>query len=153
MKNSILFFIFFISTLANAQFNFQRSWGTYFGDERFELSGSKIDSQGNLYIVGSVYGTDLTNLATFTNTTSYQQNYGGGNYDGFIVKFNSLGSIVWGTFFGGFSSDRKQPRCVEVGRRASLDHTYLCRCECHLFIHVSLCRNRHFFKLYRYNGC
>ena len=106
MKNSILFFIFFISTLANAQFNFQRSWGTYFGDERFELSGSKIDSQGNLYIVGSVYGTDLTNLATFTNTTSYQQNYGGGNYDGFIVKFNSLGSIVWGTFFGGFSSDK-----------------------------------------------
>ena len=106
MKNSIFFLFFFISTFANAQFNFQRSWGTYFGDERFEFSDSKVDSSGNLYIVGSIYGANLTNLLLFTNSSSYQQNYGGGDYDGFIVKFNPQGTIVWGTFFGGFNSDR-----------------------------------------------
>lgn len=95
-----------ISKNINAQFNFQRSWGTYFGDERFELGSSKIDSQGNLYIVGSVYGTDLINLANFTNSTSHQQNYGGGDYDGFLIKFNNLGQIVWGTFLGGGGFDR-----------------------------------------------
>jgi hypothetical protein len=101
----LLVFIFFSKNI-NAQFSYQRSWGTYFGDERFELSGSKIDSQGNLYMVGAVYGADLTNLETFTNTTSYQQNFNGGDYDGFIIKFNNLGQIVWGTFFGGLSNDQ-----------------------------------------------
>ena len=106
MKNSILFSIFFISTFTNAQFNFQRSWGTYFGDERFVLTDSEIDSQGNLYIVGTVNGTDLTNITTFTNTSSYHQNFGGGDYDGFLIKFNNLGQIVWGTFLGGSGFDR-----------------------------------------------
>jgi len=106
MKNSILFIIFFITTFANAQFNFQRSWGTYFGDERFVLTDSEIDSNGNLYIVGIVNGTDLTNITTFTNATSNQQNFGGGDYDGFLIKFNNLGQIVWGTFLGGSGFDR-----------------------------------------------
>ncbi len=101
----LLGFIFFSKNI-NAQFNYQRSWGTYFGDERFELGASKIDSQGNLYIVGSVNGADINNLTSFTNSTSYQQNYGGGNYDGFIVKFNPQRNIVWGTFFGGFNNDQ-----------------------------------------------
>ncbi len=102
----ILFFVLVcFSTNIYAQFNFQRSWGTYFGDERFELKDSKIDSNGNLYIVGSVFGPDITNLTSFTNNASYHQSYGGGNYDGFIIKFNPLGQIVWGTFFGGFNDD------------------------------------------------
>jgi hypothetical protein len=106
-KRLILFSIItLLSTTLNAQFNFQRSWGTYFGDERFELEGSKIDSQGNLYIAGNVYGADLSNLATFTNSTSHQQNFGGGDYDGFIIKFNNLGQIVWGTFLGGDGFER-----------------------------------------------
>ena len=47
----ILIFVFiFFSKNIKAQFNYQRSWGTYFGDERFELGDSKTDSQGNLYI-------------------------------------------------------------------------------------------------------
>ncbi len=108
MKNIKITLILFLlnSITAFSQFNFQRSWGTYFGDERFELTDSKIDSNGNLYIVGSFYGTDITSLYPFTNATSYQQLYGGGDYDGFIVKFNPLGNIVWGTYFGGLSDDK-----------------------------------------------
>jgi hypothetical protein len=105
-KLILLLGCFFYSKNINAQFNFQRSWGTYFGDERFVLTDSEIDSNGNLYIVGSVYGADLTNLAIFTNTTSYQQNFGGGDYDGFLIKFNNLGQIVWGTFLGGNGFER-----------------------------------------------
>jgi hypothetical protein len=42
--------------LLNAQFNFQRNLGTYFGDERFVLTNSEIDSNDNLYIAGTIYG-------------------------------------------------------------------------------------------------
>lgn len=104
--NKIIVLLLLNSITAFSQFNFQRNWGTYFGDERFELSGSKIDNDGNLYIVGSFLGTDITSLYPFTNSTSYQQFYGGGDYDGFIVKFNSLGNIVWGTYFGGINDDQ-----------------------------------------------
>ncbi|MFD2891369.1 T9SS type A sorting domain-containing protein [Flavobacterium chuncheonense] len=97
--------ILFAKTI-EAQFNYQRNWGTYFGDERFELKSSKIDSQGNIYLVGAVKGTDLTNLTSFTNASSHQQYYAGGNYDGFIIKFNNAGQILWGTFFGGLSNDK-----------------------------------------------
>jgi hypothetical protein len=89
-----------------SQFNFQRSWGTYFGDDRFHLSDSKIDRDGNLYIIGTIDGSDITNLPVFTNSSSYQLNYGGGNTDGFIVKFNPSGNMVWGTFFGGESAEK-----------------------------------------------
>lgn len=99
--------LFLLNSITSfSQFNFQRSWGTYFGDERFELADSKIDRAGNLYIVGSFYGVDTTSLYPFTNTTSHQQFYGGGDYDGFIVKFNPQGNIVWGTYFGGFGEDK-----------------------------------------------
>lgn len=101
----VLSFIFFSKNI-NAQFNYQRSWGTYFGDERFVLTDSETDSNGNLYIAGIINGTDLTNITTFTNGSSYQQNYGGGDYDGFLIKFNNLGQIVWGTFLGGSDFDR-----------------------------------------------
>ena len=51
MKKAILLLL--ISCSVSAQnFNFQRSWGTYFGDERFYLQDSKVDKQGNLYLVG-----------------------------------------------------------------------------------------------------
>lgn len=106
-KTKITIILFLLNNITVfSQFNFQRSWGTYFGDERFELKDSKIDKNGNLYIVGSIYGTDITNLYPFTNSTSFQQFYGGGDYDGFIVKFNPQGNIVWGTYFGGLSNDQ-----------------------------------------------
>lgn len=105
-KHIIFLSIVVFSNITYSQFNFQRSWGTYFGDERFVLSDSEIDSNGNLYIAGIINGTNLTNNTTFTNSSSYQQNFGGGDYDGFLIKFNNLGQIVWGTFLGGSGFDR-----------------------------------------------
>ena len=41
-----------------AQFNFQRSWGTYFADERFYFTDSAIDIDGNLYVLGTIEGSN-----------------------------------------------------------------------------------------------
>lgn len=104
-KHLLLLLLFINSYLVSAQFNFQRDWGTYFGDERFTFSSSVIDNLGNLYIVGTIDGIDSSNLISFTNSSSYHQNYGGGNKDGFLVKFSPQGTIIWGTFIGGENED------------------------------------------------
>jgi hypothetical protein len=98
-------FILLISFSANSQnFNFQRSWGTYFGDERFLLSDSKIDSQGNLYIAGAIFSQDIT-TPIFNTPNSFHATYGGGLSDGFIAKFNTLGQLIWASYFGGENND------------------------------------------------
>lgn len=101
-----LFFLLFVSSWSlNAQdFNYIRSWGTYFGDERFSLQDSKVDSKGNLYIVGAIANR---NLATpiYSTPNTHQPNYGGGELDGFIAKFNSLGQLAWASYFGGEGAD------------------------------------------------
>jgi hypothetical protein len=104
MKKLIFFFLFLVFN-GYAQFNFERNWGTYLGDERFVFADSKVDRDGNLYIVGYINGNDLTNILSFTDATSHQPNYGGGETDGFIIKLNPSGAIVWGTFFGGQNDD------------------------------------------------
>jgi len=36
---------------------------------------------------------------------SHQENYGGGDYDGFLAKYNSSGSLLWSTYYGGDQYD------------------------------------------------
>ena len=97
----LLLILLFQSNSFFGQFNFQRSWGSYYGDERLIFTDSAVDNNGNLYVIGAVNGENLTNLISFTNTTSYHQNFGGGISDGFLIKFNSQGQLIWGTFIGG----------------------------------------------------
>jgi hypothetical protein len=103
----IFLLILLISFSAKSQnFNFQRSYGSYYFDERFRLNDSKVDSQGNLYIVGTALGIDVNQYLTFVNTNnSYHNNYYGGNSDGFILKINKFGQTLWGTFVGGLQDD------------------------------------------------
>ena len=84
-----------------------RSWGTYFGDERFNLLDSTIDKSGNLYIAGSIYGEN-TITPVFSSTNSFHPNYNGGICDGFIAKFNNLGALVWATYVGSNGADSIQ---------------------------------------------
>lgn len=125
IKKIYLIIVIVFSCFANcySQFNFQRNWGTYFGDERFVVNDSAIDRDGNLYIVGGIAGIDSSNLFSFTTSTSYQQNYGGGEADGFIIKMNSQGAIIWGTFFGG--SDFDNILKIDIDK---LDNIYLLGC-------------------------
>ena len=98
--------IILISFSASAQnINYQRNWGTYFGDERFRLKDSKTDRQGNLYLVGAFINGNSTIQPVFSTPQSLQPNFGGGDSDGFIAKFNNLGQLTWATYFGGSDMD------------------------------------------------
>lgn len=76
-----------------------RLWGTYYGGTSNDLGcGSSLDANGNVYLTG---GTDSpTNIAS----GGYQNIYGGLT-DAFLVKFNSSGIRLWGTYYGGTNND------------------------------------------------
>ncbi len=77
----------------------QRKWSSYYGgseDENFLCLA--IDSFDNVYAAGRTVSTN--NIAF----NGLQMNNNGIN-DGFIVKFDSLGSRIWATFIGGSNSE------------------------------------------------
>jgi hypothetical protein len=76
-------------------------WGTYLGAGDYDSGyGVDIDLNNNIYVGG--YTQSATNIATGGTFQSAFQ----GVLDGFIVKFNSNGTRIWGTYFGGSSIDR-----------------------------------------------
>ncbi len=74
-------------------------WATYYGNTGTDKGLSvATDASNNIYLAGST--TSSTGIASggFQNTL-------GGLSDGFIVKFNSSGSRIWSTYFGGTGDD------------------------------------------------
>lgn len=104
MRKIFILLVLFSSFISNAQFNYEREWATYFGGENTFALDSATDSQGNVYLVGYMVG-DPQYLETFITSNAYQQNYGGGERDGFVAKFSSEGLLIWSTFFGGTEND------------------------------------------------
>jgi Secretion system C-terminal sorting domain/Beta-propeller repeat len=115
IKVCILFFVICNTLAINAQnFNFQRAWATYFGDESCLTSSSnsfyiqnlksKIDTNGNLFLVGTVYNNPNPQFLIATSN-GFQTTFGGGESDGFIVKFDPNGVPLWATYFGGNGDD------------------------------------------------
>ncbi len=79
-----------------------RLWATYYGSGIEDAGyGCKTDAVGNVYLAGST--SAATGIAT---NGAYQTTYGGGGDDGFLVKFDSLGNRLWGTYYGGNGTDR-----------------------------------------------
>jgi hypothetical protein len=76
-----------------------RQWATYYGDAGSE-SGNAIttDASGNVYLAGSSNSTINIASGGFQNTT-------GGGGDAFLVKFTNAGVRVWGTYYGGATTD------------------------------------------------
>jgi hypothetical protein len=71
-------------------------WGTYYGGTGSDAGyGIKLDTSGNIFITGITQST--TGIAS---SGSHQTSYGGGNWNTFIVKFNSSGVRQWGTYYG-----------------------------------------------------
>jgi hypothetical protein len=107
MKKIFILLLFINVSSFSQSFNYQRVWATYFGDDSIRITGSDIDSNGNLFLVGFVNRLNFsTTDSNFTTTAlSYQPNFGGGVSDGFIVKINPDGTIVWSTFFGDQDAD------------------------------------------------
>jgi hypothetical protein len=84
-----------------------RIWGTYYGgtsmDEGYAVT---TDANNNVFLAGHTYSTSGIASGGFQNT------FGGGQNDAFVVKFDSAGHRQWATYYGGpgdelfmFSSD------------------------------------------------
>lgn len=83
-----------------------RQWATYYGGSSNETNADcTVDATGNLYVCGNTSSTDLP---TQPLGGAYNQpaNAGpAGSYDGFVLKFNALGVMQWGTYYGGSGDD------------------------------------------------
>jgi hypothetical protein len=77
-----------------------KQWGTYYGGSFGDNGRScAVDASGNVYLLGSTQSED--GIAT----TGAHQTLLAGNWDLFLVKFNSSGLRLWGTYYGGTGSD------------------------------------------------
>lgn len=78
----------------------ERVWGTYYGGSDEEWAyGLARDDDGNIYMGGAT--ASVNDIAT----PGAQDESFGGTYDALLVKFTPAGDRVWGTYFGGDSSD------------------------------------------------
>ncbi len=81
----------------------QRQWGTYYGGDGQEMgTRCAVDPVGNICLVAT---TQSSTTPTAIASGGHQNTYGGGNYDAFLVKFNSTGSRLWGSYYGGWGND------------------------------------------------
>jgi hypothetical protein len=76
-----------------------RQWATYYGGQNSDCGRScTIDASGNIYLAG--YTGSTTNIAS-----GGHQDTDGGDWDAFLVKFNSVGVRQWATYYGGTGAD------------------------------------------------
>ena len=79
-------------------------WGTFYsGSGWLDWNDGKdiaIDHDLNVYIVGRTESTD--NIST---PSSFQPIYGGGDSDGYLLKFDKDGYRIWATYYGGSLGD------------------------------------------------
>lgn len=76
-------------------------WSTYFGGTAAEyVYGIVLGTSANVYIAGYTQSTD-----GIASAGAYQEINAGGQ-DAFLAKFDSSGSRIWSTYYGGTETDR-----------------------------------------------
>ncbi|MBP8128700.1 MAG: SBBP repeat-containing protein [Candidatus Hydrogenedentes bacterium] len=74
-------------------------WSTYLGGTSTDYGyGIAVDSAGNCYATGRTQSSGWV-------SGGWQTAYGGGSYDGFVVKLSTAGAHLWSTYLGGASAD------------------------------------------------
>src|SRR5690606_24972481 len=80
-----------------------RIWGSYYGGPSSEdWAYVGIDINNNIYLSGQTSSSTGSAIAT---GCSYQQQFGGGFVDCFLVRFDPSGKRTWGTYYGGAGND------------------------------------------------
>ncbi len=85
-----------------------RQWATYYGAGEESGYDCAVDANGDVYMIGVSTGSS----SAMTTPGSHQPAFGG-YYDAFVVKFNSSGTRLWGTYYGGSGQ--------ETGRSCAVD--------------------------------
>ncbi|MCS6904366.1 MAG: SBBP repeat-containing protein [Bacteroidia bacterium] len=77
-------------------------WSTYYGTANIEEAyGIGTAPNGNVVVCG------YTNSSVFPVLPgATQPNFGGGGEDAFVIQFNSDGTPLWATYYGGSANDR-----------------------------------------------
>ncbi len=84
-----------------------RIWGTYYGDVSDDFGhSSSTDANNNVYLAGSTLSVSAIAAVGHQNTS-------GGLMDAFLVKFNSAGQRLWGTYYGGPGTDNGRACAVD----------------------------------------
>jgi hypothetical protein len=97
----------------------QRQWGTYYGGQGDDYGfACAVDGSGNVYLAGAT--NSATSIAESGHQNTYVDPLGSGTFDGFLVKFNSAGQRLWGTYYGGDSFDEGSSCAVDAN-----DNVYL----------------------------
>lgn len=83
-----------------------RQWGTYYGASSHltKFWGVANDKYGHVYVAGDADSSSSTTGALVT-PGAHQTVYGGGDFDGLLVKFDSTGERLWATYYGGTELD------------------------------------------------
>ncbi|MGL4598645.1 MAG: SBBP repeat-containing protein [Bacteroidia bacterium] len=72
-----------------------RIWATYFGGAGEDIGNSVVvDNLGDVYMTGETQG----NTAVFSG--GFQNTYGGGVSDAYLIKYDPAGSRIWATYYG-----------------------------------------------------
>ncbi len=91
----------------------QRLWSTYYGGAGADFANQcDADAAGNVYMVGTSNSTNA-----IASPGSHQPVYGGGSTltfgDAFVVKFNTAGARIWGTYYGGTGDEWSIGCCTD----------------------------------------
>lgn len=106
-----------------------RVWGTYYGGAGEDRGTCcTVDPVGNVYFVGE---TDATSTSAISTLGSFQF-LPGGQEETFLVKFDSTGNRIWGTYFGGLGKDyvkacaiTKNNKLIIAGETTSFNSTQI----------------------------
>ena len=81
-----------------------------YGDE--SRSDVALDIDGNIYITSTTTSTDIPNTSG-----KAQANFGGGNTDGLVAKFNAdLSVLNWASYFGGSGNDASYSMAIDKNK-------------------------------------
>ncbi len=94
-----------------------RKWATYYGGRSYDQAYCiTADSFGNIFLTGR---TASVNFPLYNpGGGAYYQWTIGGNYDAFILKFDTSGVIKWGTYYGGIDWD--EGWCIKADKMGNV---------------------------------
>lgn len=98
-----------------------RQWGTYYGGNGDDLGKScATDANGDVYLAGMSNST--SGIGTFGG---HQMSFGGTGtvFDAYLVKFNTNGVRLWGTYYGGAGTDYGNSCATDAGGNVYLAGT------------------------------